>query len=44
MGRRPLAKATVAVKAVEERMLAGLDAASQQEARRLLSSLIASFG
>jgi DNA-binding MarR family transcriptional regulator len=44
LGRRQLAKATVAVKEVEDRMLAGLDAASQQEARRILVSLVASVG
>lgn len=44
LGRRRLAKATVAVKAVEDRMLAGLDAASQQGARRILSSVVASLG
>lgn len=44
LGRRQLAKATVAVKAVEDRMLAGLDAASKQEARRFLTSVVASLG
>jgi DNA-binding MarR family transcriptional regulator len=44
LGRRQLAKATVAVRAVEDRMLAGLDAASQQQARRILSSVVASLG
>ena len=44
LGRRQLAKATVAVKVVESRMLSGLDAASQQEARRILASLIAPLG
>jgi DNA-binding MarR family transcriptional regulator len=43
VGRRQLAKATVVVKAVEDRMLAGLDAASQQEARRFLSSVVRSL-
>lgn len=43
-GRRQLAKATVAVKPVEDRMLAGLDAASQQEARRILRGVVASLG
>lgn len=43
LGRRQLAKATVAVKAVEDRMLAGLDAASQREARRILSSVVESL-
>jgi DNA-binding MarR family transcriptional regulator len=43
LGRRQLAKATVAVKAVEDRMLAGLDAASRQEARGVLTSLVASL-
>jgi len=44
LGRRQLAKATVAVKAVEDRMLLGLDATSQQKARRILSSVIVSLG
>ena len=44
LGRRQLGKATVAVKAVEDRMLDGLDVASQQEARRILSSVVASLG
>jgi DNA-binding MarR family transcriptional regulator len=44
LGRRQLAKATVAVSAVENQMLAGLDAASRNEARRILSSLVASLG
>lgn len=43
LGRRQLGKATVAVKSVEDRMLAGLDAASQQEARRLLNRVVASL-
>lgn len=43
-GRRQLAKATVAVKAVEDRMLEGLDTAAQQEARRILTSFVASLG
>lgn len=43
LGRLQLAKATVAVKAVEDRMLGGLDAASQREARRNLTSLVASL-
>ena len=43
LGRRQLAKATVAVKAVEDRMLAGLDAASQREARRIFTSVVASL-
>ncbi|MBW4041346.1 MAG: MarR family transcriptional regulator [Acidobacteria bacterium] len=40
LGRRRLAKATVAVRAVEQRMLAGLDDGAQAEARRLLHHLI----
>ena len=44
LGRRQLAKATVAVKVVEDRMLAGLDAASQQEARRILEKMVTSLG
>lgn len=44
LGRRQLAKATVAVRAVEDRMLAGLDAASQQEAARILKDVVASLG
>lgn len=44
LGRRQLAKATVVVKAVEDRMLEGLDAAAQQEARRILGRLVASLG
>jgi DNA-binding MarR family transcriptional regulator len=43
LGRRSLAKATVAVRTVEERMLAGLDADSRTEARRILSGLITSL-
>ena len=43
-GRRELAKATAAVKAVEDRMLAELDATSQQQARRILRSMVASLG
>jgi len=44
LGRRQLAKATVAVKSVEDRMLAGLDARSQQEARCILNCVVASLG
>jgi len=44
LGRRQLAKATVAVRAVENRMLAGLDVASRQEARRFLRGVVASLG
>ena len=44
LGRRQLAKATVAVRAVEDRMLVGLDAAAQQEARSILGRLVASLG
>lgn len=43
LGRRNLAKATVAVRSVEDRMLAGLDADSRTEARRILTSLITSL-
>ena len=43
-GRRELAKATAAVKAVEVRMLAELDATSQQQARRILRSMVTSLG
>jgi DNA-binding MarR family transcriptional regulator len=43
LGRRQLAKATVAVKEVENRMLAGFDATSQQEVRRILSRVVASL-
>ncbi len=43
-GRRQLAKATAAVKGVEDRMLAGLDATSQQQARRILHSMVTSLG
>jgi DNA-binding MarR family transcriptional regulator len=44
LGRRQLAKATVAVRAVEDRMLAGLDPTSQQQARRILRSMVTSLG
>ena len=44
LGRRQLAKATVVVRAVEDRMLGGLDPASQQEARRFLRGVVASLG
>jgi len=43
LGRRQLAKATVAVRAVEDRMLAGLDAGSQREARCILHRMVASL-
>ena len=43
-GRRELAKATAAVKAVEDRMLAELDATSRQQARRILRSMVTSLG
>jgi DNA-binding MarR family transcriptional regulator len=43
LGRRNLAKATVAVRSVEDRMLGGLDAGSRTEARRILTSLITSL-
>ena len=42
-GRRGLAKATVAVRSVEVRMLAGLTEAEQSEARRILRSMIHSL-
>jgi DNA-binding MarR family transcriptional regulator len=42
-GRAQLATASLAVRAVEERMLVGLDAASQQTARRILSSFVESL-
>jgi DNA-binding MarR family transcriptional regulator len=40
LGRSRLAEATVAVRSVEQRMLAGLDASARAEARRLLRSLV----
>jgi len=40
LGRSRLAKATVAVRSVEERMLTGLDAHDRAEARRLLGGLV----
>ena len=43
LGRSRLAKATVAVSSVEQRMLAGLDSSAQAEARRLLHSLISAL-
>ena len=43
-GRRELAKSTAAVKAVEDRMLAELDATSRQQARRILRSMVTSLG
>jgi DNA-binding MarR family transcriptional regulator len=43
LGRRHLAKATVAVRSVEDRMLEGLDADSRTEARRILTSFITSL-
>jgi DNA-binding MarR family transcriptional regulator len=43
LGRRNLAKATVAVKAVEERMLAGLDTDSRADARRILTNFVISL-
>jgi DNA-binding MarR family transcriptional regulator len=43
LGRSSLAKATVAVRSIEERMLAELDADSRTEARRILTSLITSL-
>jgi DNA-binding MarR family transcriptional regulator len=41
LGRSRLATASAAVRAVEQRMLAGLDDAEQAQARRILRSLIA---
>lgn len=43
LGRSSLAKATVAVRTVEDKMIAGLDADSRTEARRILRSLITSL-
>ena len=43
LGRRNLAKATVAVRSVEEKVLTRLDADSRTEARRILTSLITSL-
>ena len=43
LGRRSLAKATVAVRSVEDRMLGELDADSRTEARRILTSFITSL-
>ena len=43
LGRRRLARATVAVRSVEQRMLTGLDARAQGETRRLLRSLVAAL-
>ena len=43
LGRRSLAKATVVVREVEDRMLAGLDADSRTAARRILTSMITSL-
>ncbi|MDP9026156.1 MAG: MarR family transcriptional regulator [Actinomycetota bacterium] len=40
LGRRRLAKATVAIRSVEQRMLAGLDDPARAEAGRLLHRLI----
>jgi len=42
-GRRSLAKATVAVRSVEVRMLAGLTGAEQSDALRILRSMIRSL-
>jgi DNA-binding MarR family transcriptional regulator len=44
LGRARLAKATVAVRSVEQRMLAGLDSRAQDDARRLLRSIVAALG
>jgi DNA-binding MarR family transcriptional regulator len=43
LGRSRLTKATAAVRSVEERMLGGLDAQDQAEARRLLRSLVSAL-
>jgi hypothetical protein len=43
-GRRNLAKATVAVRSVEKRMLSGLSDQDESDARRILSNLVASLG
>lgn len=43
-GRRTLATATVAVRSVEERMLAGLSTDDRAAARRVLSNLVDSLG
>jgi DNA-binding MarR family transcriptional regulator len=43
LGRSRLAKATVAVRSVEQRMLDGLDAHDRAETRRLLRSLVAAL-
>jgi DNA-binding MarR family transcriptional regulator len=42
-GRRSLEKATVAVRSVEDRMLAGLTQAEQADARRILRGMIQSL-
>lgn len=42
-GRRSLAKATAAVRGVEDRMLAAMTAAEQDDARRILRSMIHSL-
>jgi DNA-binding MarR family transcriptional regulator len=42
-GRRSLARATVAVRSVEEHMLSGLTDADEVDARRILSSIIRSL-
>ena len=44
LGRRRLAKATVAVRAVEDRMLAGMTDAERSDAFRSLRSMIRSLG
>lgn len=44
LGEARLAKATVAVRSVEQRMLAGLAPADQAETRRLLRSLVHALG
>jgi DNA-binding MarR family transcriptional regulator len=43
LGRRQLAKATAAVKGVEDRMLAGLNTEAQRQARRILVGLVSSL-
>lgn len=42
-GRRSLAQATVAVRAIEDRMLAGLTTQDQHDARRILAGLVAAL-
>lgn len=42
-GKRSLARASVAVRAIEQQMLAGFTSRDETEARRLLSSIVASL-